>query len=502
MITTYLLKNCQHCKGLLEYLKQNPNVNVCLIMISKEEIPYVKYQEPRIKEFPVAFSGSPKVNGMPHKNSKMMAGSNNILQSLKTHFGNKHSKDVLTGSNIDINYQYNNEGNISNLNNIRRHRNNCFGRTCHVMDRPFGPTDNQFILQGYQPECAVPLRSDLPIRPSSNRGNRGNLGTRGTRGNMNNFGMTTPGTNAWKAERQVWPCPRILIDDSNCEQNLKGNTMARLNYPSTYSNDYINRMVFDVTKETGNNASNTSNFGRQKTKALKEFSKKYAQKYGQKYAQKYLNRFISGPVNSTKPFLTYAAGGNGVSRVTGNNYLREQIPIERQRKDAFISGNIQNYADRNADTQSMLFNGLNSQWSINAQGINPRSNRYGKRSNTRTTMTKSVKGTPEMIKPVRRVPIPGAPKIALKEINQKPYSVANKGRMVQTTFSAGMGKSGVASPFYKFPNNGNVFGKVKSCKTSKSDKKEKKEKTVKTGKSKMGNNKVKFTSPLGIEISF
>ena len=57
MITTYLLKNCQHCKGLLEYLKQNPNVNVCLIMISKDEIPYVKYQEPRIKEFPVAFSG-------------------------------------------------------------------------------------------------------------------------------------------------------------------------------------------------------------------------------------------------------------------------------------------------------------------------------------------------------------------------------------------------------------------------------------------------------------
>lgn len=492
MITTYLLKNCEHCKGLLEYFKQNPNVNVCLIMISKEEIPYIKYQEPRIKEFPVAFSGSPKVNGMPHKNSKMMAGSNNILQSLKTHFGNKHSKDVLTGSNIDINYQYNNEGNISNLNNIRRHRNNCFGRACHVMDRPFGPTDNQFILQGYQPECAVPLRSDLPIRPSSNRGNRGN---------MNNFGMTTPGTNAWKVERQAWPCPRILIDDSNCEQNLKANTMARLNYPSTYSNDYINRMVFDVTKGTGN-ASNASNFGRQKTKALKEFSKKYAQKYGQKYAQKYLNRFISGPVNSTKPFLTYAAGGNGVSRVTGNNYLREQVPIERQRKDAFISGNIQNYADRNADTQSMLFNGLNSQWSINAQGISPRvprttrSNKYGKYSNT------GVKGVPEMIKPVRRVAVPGPPKIPVKEINQKPYSVGNKGQMVQTTFDSSGGVSGIAQKFYRFPKNGNVFGKVKSSKSDKKEKTEKTEKTNKTGKSKMGNNKVKFTSPLGIEISF
>ena len=71
MITTYLLKNCKHCKSLLEYLKENPNVNICLIMVSKNEIPYIKYQEPRIKEFPVAFSGSPKVNGMPHKNSKM-----------------------------------------------------------------------------------------------------------------------------------------------------------------------------------------------------------------------------------------------------------------------------------------------------------------------------------------------------------------------------------------------------------------------------------------------
>jgi hypothetical protein len=194
--------------------------------------------------------------------------------------------------------------------------------------------------------------------------------------------------------------------------------------------------------------------------------------------------------------LTYAAGGNGVSRVTGNNYLREQVPIERQRKDAFISGNIQNYADRNADTQSMLFNGLNSQWSINAQGITPRNNRYGKRSNIRT---KSVKGTPEMIKPVRRIPVPGPPKIPLKEINPKPYSVANNGQMIRTTTAS---NSGVASRFYKFPNNGNGFGKVKSCKTSKSDKKEKEKKTVKTGKSKMGNNKVKFTSPLGIEISF
>ena len=38
MITTYLLKNCKHCKVLLEYLNENPNVNICLIMITDIEL--------------------------------------------------------------------------------------------------------------------------------------------------------------------------------------------------------------------------------------------------------------------------------------------------------------------------------------------------------------------------------------------------------------------------------------------------------------------------------
>lgn len=450
MITTYLLKNCKHCKGLLEYLKENPNVNICLIMVSKKEIPYIKYQEPRIKEFPVAFSGSPKVNGLPHKNSKIIPGSTNILQTLKTKFG---TSDKLYGSNINIDYSYNNADNISSLNNIRRHRNNCFGRACHVMDRPFGPSDNQFILQGYQPSCAIPFRSDLPIKSNNNPDNY-----------RNSFGMTTPGTNAWKAERQPWSCPRILVNDLNCTQNLKANTDARLNYPSTFSNDYVNRMRFYDNNPIFNPPNN--NFGKEKSKLLKKFTKKY------------LNKFITAPINSTKPFLTYAAGGNGISRITGTNYLREQIPIQRQRKDAYISGNIQNYVDKHSNSQAMLYNGLNSEWSTNAQGIIPRKSNYGK--------PKPMKPVNNYYKNVvRNVSRPGAPKIPVKKINQKPYKVASK-NMVQTTFDSSSGNSGIAQNFYKFPKNGNVFGKVKKEKKS----------------SKMGNSKVKYTSPLGIEISF
>ena len=464
MITTYLLKNCKYCEKLLKYLTDNPNVNLCLIMISKKELPYIKYHEPRIKEFPVSFLGSPKVNGLPHKNSKMITGSTNILQSLINKFGAKSTHD-LTGSNIDIDYLDNNSGNIKSLNNIRKHRNNCFGRACHIMDRPYGPSDNQYILQGYQPSCAIPYRSDLPIKDTY----------------LNHFG-TTPGTKAWQLERQQWQCPKILIDDSNYSQDLKGNTDVKLNSPMTYSNDYINRMRFYDNNNTGNNFGN-------------KLSNKLSNKFGNKLSNK--NTFVQAPVNSTEPFLTYAAGGNGVSRITGNNYLREQVPIQRQNKDAFISGNIKNYVNKHSNSQKLLYDGLNSDWSINAQGINAQGiNKYGKPhfSNNSTSRLSP--------------PRPGPPKIPTKEINQNPYKIANKGQFVQTVFDSNSGNSGIAQHFYKFPQNGNVFGKVKE------KEKVKKEKSRKTkmgnvsnasnasNASKKSSHKVKFTSPLGIEISF
>ena len=307
---------------------------MCLIMVSKEEMPYIKYQEPRIKEFPVAFSGSPKVNGLPHKNAKMIPGSNNILQTLKTRFG----KTSLSGSNIDIDYSYNNTNNISNLNNIREHRNNCFGKTCHVMDRPYGPSDNQYILQGYQPSCAVPYRSDLPIKSS----------------NKNNFGMTTPGTKNWQLERRHWPCPDVLVNDSNCALDLNASN-KKLNFSNTYSNDYLNRLSY-------NDNNKINNFGK---KIINEF-----------FQKKYLNKFITAPVNSNYPFLTYSAGGDTVSRVTGKNYLPEQNSIQNQVKNAYISGDLKQYVNKHPCSQTLLYNGLNSSNNTNKFGKDK--NKYGK----------------------------------------------------------------------------------------------------------------------------
>lgn len=451
MITTYLLQNCKHCKELLKYIKKNPNVNICLIMVSKDDIKLIKENEPRIKQFPVAFTGNPKKNGLPYKNSHVISGSSTILDTLKNNFGNSNNvikkrgnpTGTLTGSNINIDYLNNNEGNISSLTNIRKHRNNCFGNTCHVMDRPFGPSDNQYILQGYQPPCALPIRSDLPIRKSNSS-------------EMNYFGMTTPGTKNWQLERQPWPSPRILVDDRNMEQYLNGNKMAAMNTPRTFKDDYLNRKIW--------NPLNLNNFGTKGTKVSKNNN-----------PNNNPNKFISGPVNQTAPFLTYAAGGNGVSRVTGKNFLREQVPIERSPSTAFISGNIKNYVSKHFDNQRLLAGGLDSPWSINAQGINY----YGNKNSNNNLNNNSSK---KQIKLINKVPRPSVPSVPKK--SNKPFGDENPWTLTRTVSGNGTNQT----QYFKrqrFPNNGNGFGKPKK-------------ETLKPKKKK----EMKFTSPLGIEISF
>ena len=310
MITVYILEKCKYCKDILKYLKKNPTQNICLIMISKEDLPNIYESEPRITQFPIAFTGTPKTNGLPYKNSHSISGSSTILQTLQNNFGkkNKYGNHKLTGNSIEINYLNNNEGNINSLNNIKEHRNNCFGTECHIMDRPFGSIDNQFILQGYQTKCANPKRTGLPVR----------------------FGMTTPGTDSWKAERKPWPSPQILINNKNCEQNQRANVNAYINAPITYSQDAINTKIYNPNElaKYGNNYVNNS--------------------FGNKQ-----NGFISGPVNSTYPFLTFGAGSNTISRVSGKNYL-PQLPIE----NAYISGNLKEYAINNANKQKLLSGGF------------------------------------------------------------------------------------------------------------------------------------------------
>jgi hypothetical protein len=387
MITTYLLENCKHCKNILKYIQENPNLNICLIIVSKNQINDIKKQEPRITEFPVAFSGVPKLNGFPYKNSMMLGGSNTILKSLKMSFGNnlKKKPSKLTGSNIKINYENDNVGNITN---IRQYNKNCFGNSCHVMDRPYGPMDNKYILQGFQPSCAQPIRSDLPIK--------------------NKFGITTPGTNLWKSQRKLWPEPKILINDSNNCQNSMANKYAKINVPLTYSNDQLNKKCYKT--------SNT--------------------KYG---------NYIHALNNSNSPFLTYAAGANTISRINGKKYYPEQNPIGMNPSTAYLSGNLKQYVKQNPISQKMLYEGLNSPWSINGQGIN----KFGKISN-------KVKYG--------------------KQSSLRPKSIKNN--YVQTIFSDSMGNSGIAQSFEKnrFPKNGNDFGNK-------------------------GKNKMTFTSPLGIEFT-
>ena len=451
MITTYLLQNCKYCKELLKYIKKNPNVNICLIMVSKKDIPIIKKDEPRIKEFPVAFTGNPKKNGLPYKNSHIISGSSTILGMLKNNFGNSKK---LTGSNIDINYLDNNEGNISSLTNIRKHRNNCFGNTCHVMDRPYGPTDNQYILQGYQPPCALPIRSDLPIRKNNLNNDY----------NLNNFGMTTPGTKAWQSERKPWPLPSVIVDDRNISQYSNANKHAKINVPMTYKDDYLNRKIWDPLKE--------NNFGT-----------KMKNKYGNVSNDSNVSKkFISGPVNQTAPFLTYAAGSNGISRITGKNFLREQVPIERSPKTAYISGNLKKYVSNNLNNQKLLAGGLNSPWSINAQGIN-----YYGNNNNNNNIKSSRNFFKKQIKHINKVPRPPVPPVpSVPKKSNKAFGNKNPWTLTRTVSGNGTNQSQYFQR-QRFTKNGNEFGK-----------KENKKENLKPKKKK----EMKFTSPLGIEISF
>lgn len=433
MITTYLLENCNHCKDLLKYIKKNPNLNICVIIVSRQDISSIKENEPRIKQFPVAFTGNPKKNGLPYKNSHIICGSSTIIDTFKNNFGSNNKN--LKGSNISIDYLNDNQGNISSLNNIRKHRNNCFGSNCHIMDRPYGPTDNQFILQGYQTSCATPIRSDLPIR--------------------NNFG-TTPGTKAWQLERKPWPLSKNLVDGRNLQQILNGNKHAKMNVPSTYSNDFLNQKIYNpLSKDLGNN-------------------------YGKN------NSLTKAPVNDTAPFLTYAAGGNGFSHITGKNYLREQNPISKSPPTSYISGDIKSYVSKNSKNQKLLSQGLNSPWSINAQGINS----YGKNQNLKKLNFQTSNIIPSL-------PIPS--ENSLTEQNNKPFGNNNPWILTRTVAGSDINPD----QYFKrnrFPNNGNGYGK--SIKSTKSNSSTKLKSSITSSLNPKSKKKMKFTSPLGIEISF
>ena len=440
MITLYLLKGCKHCSKVLKYLSTHDKFPLLLLILNKTEALKLKNQDSRLNTFPILFLGVPNENGLPNVNTKSISGSDNIIRYLINNttstkdYLNKDTKDSqelnsdkkklsqsttkygknkqLNGSNIDINLYNDNEGNIKN---IRKYRPNCFGKSdfnCHIMDRPFGPMDNQYMLQNFQPNCAIPVRNDLLNKKT-------------------NFGITTPGTANWKSERKAWS--RNEIPKVNCPQNNNG---LSLNYPLNFKNsDSINSC---------------------NSKDNKNVSSKL--KFNLEPKSKFGNKFVPALDNSNAPFLTYAAGGTTDSGMTGDPYFftKQQNPIRLQ-STGYISGdNIKKYATYNKNSMPLLYNGLDSKWSLNDQGI--------------TKFGSKIKYLP-----------PNVP-----QNKNNPYT------MVGLITDTDQGNFAVGQYFKRdmFPYNGNAYGKS-SNKKSLNKKIEKKQDKIKKS----------FTTPLGIQIS-
>jgi len=136
--------------------------------------------------------------------------------------------------------------------------------------------------------------------------------------NLNNkFGMTTPGTPEWKQERietQKQQRPKPII--KNQKQNTLMNEIG-INSPMNYSNNNLNKT--------------NCNYG----------------------------EYVSAPINSNAPFLTYGAGSTTYSRQHGQEYYPTQNPIKIQNgKNAYMNEDIKTYLKNNPSLK-LLNNGIN-----------------------------------------------------------------------------------------------------------------------------------------------
>ena len=405
MITLYLLKGCKHCSIVIKYLSKNPVNNLLLSVLTREKALELKKKDSRLKSFPILFLNLPNKDGTPKKRVKSISGSSTIINYFKslnkqTKLNKKNKKTkygepnkTLNGSNIDINFYNNNDGNIKN---IREYRSNCFGKSdfdCHVMDRPFGPMDNQFILQNYQPKCAIHQRSDLPVQ--------------------NKFGNPTPGTAEWKAQRQPWLSQRIDLEGCKSKQNG-----LKINYPMQYKDNHINKEHSCKSKES----------------LLKNLKSNLVPKSK-------FGKYKSALDNSGVPLVTYGAGGTTNSRVTNDPYFfrRQQNPIDLQ-SNGYISGNLKKHVNNSKNFQPGLKEGLNSDFSINAQGI--KSSKFGN------------------------------PNVS-DQFNRDLGYQYNPWTLAPTAFERDQGNFALAQYFRRdmFPYNGNAFGtKKKKEKTTKEKK--------------------------------
>ena len=281
--------------------------------------------------------------------------------------------------------------------------------------------------------------------------------------------MTTPGTPSWQYERKVWKQPNILVSSNNYEQNTLGNKMAKMNVPMTYKDDYINTNYYDPLKIV--NITNAE---------IAKYNPVKVSKFGKPKSSKYGKKFISGPVNQTYPF--FAAGSNGVSRITCKNFYPEPGPIKSSPKSSYLSKNIKDYVTKNSNSQRMLYEGL-TPWSINAQGINNNHNSYGSNgSNGSNGSSKFKLSRSNKLIPSKNSSSSSSsrsiPTVPIKY--NKPFGNSNPWIMTRTPSGAGTNPA----QYFKrrrFIDNGNSFGKPEKRTERKP---------------------MKFTSPLGIEISF
>jgi hypothetical protein len=342
MITLYVLKGCNYCTNVLDFLSRNTIDNLLIFVIDKKKAINFKSLNPRLNQYPALSLSLPRKDGTPKTKSQILTGTPKIM----SYFGNIIQNKKLNGTNIDINLYNNNNGNIQN---IRKYKSNCFGTSkfnCHVMDRPFGPTDNKLLLQNYQPKCSIPIRSNLPIK--SKFGN-----------------VTTPGTKQWQNETKSWPHMQIPILKYKQDNNLN------INYPLQFKNNNLNTQCGLNNKTQLNNDLKSNLIPKSK-----------------------FGKYVSALDNSNAPFLTYGAGATTDSRVTNTSYFNtpQQNPINLQ-SNGYIKGNLKKYVN-NSDNQNLLKNGFNSSWSINGQNIN----NFGANTDTNPKLIKS-KNNSEVLAP-------------------------------------------------------------------------------------------------------
>ena len=228
MITVYLLDKCEYCKDILKYIKSYPTHNICLIIISRDDLKDITFNEPRIKQFPIAFTGAPKINGLPYKNSHYISGSKTILETLINNF----NKGVVNIKPNVIRKQPVIKKPIvtTKLGRITKHGKNCFGSESCITNRPISPTHNKYMLQAFSSPSNYGNKTNFSFgNKPTNYGNKTNsfMSKPSNYGNKTNFSFGNKPTNYGN---------KTNFSFGNKPTNYGNKTNSFMSKPSNYGN--------------------------------------------------------------------------------------------------------------------------------------------------------------------------------------------------------------------------------------------------------------------------